>query len=217
MFQRFQDLLHGLLHWVESFAATPYGAWALFLFAFAESSVFPVPPDVLLIALCLGQPERSMWFAAVCTVGSVLGGMAGYGLGFFGGRPLLKRLFDPAKIAAVERYYDRYNAWATAVGGLTPLPYKLFTVSGGVFGIGFKIFVIASVLARAVRFFAVAGLIYLFGEPITAFIDSYLGILSIVFVVLLALGYWLVARKIGRVARTADGEPEAVAEVTSDG
>ena len=119
--------------WVESFAATPYGVWALFVISFAESSFFPIPPDVLLIALCLARPEQSLWFAFVCSVASVLGGMAGYGIGYYGGRPLVKRLFKPEKVRAVERLYERYNAWATGIAGLTPLPYKLFTISGGAF------------------------------------------------------------------------------------
>ena len=179
---------------MESFAATPWGDWALFGIAFAESSFFPIPPDVLLIALCLGRPELSLWFAFLCTVGSVLGGMLGYAIGFYGGRPVLKRFFSAEKVRAVEALYDRFNAWATGIAGLTPLPYKIFTVSGGAFAINFRIFVIASILSRGLRFFAVAGAIYLFGEPVKALIEEYLNVLSILFVVLLIVGYWLVTR-----------------------
>lgn len=187
-----KELPAWLLHWVESFAATPYGEWALFAIAFAESSFFPIPPDVLLIALCLGRPESSLWFALLCTLGSVTGGMLGYGIGFYGGRPLLKRLFHPQKIRAVESLYDRFNAWATGIAGLTPLPYKIFTIAGGVFAINFKVFVIASIAARALRFFAVAGLMYLYGAPVKAFIERYLNLLSVAFVVILIGGYLLV-------------------------
>jgi membrane protein YqaA with SNARE-associated domain len=197
-FETLKELPARLLHWVESFAATPYGDWALFLLAFAESSFFPIPPDVLLIALCLGSPESSLWFALLCTLGSVTGGMAGYAIGFYGGRPLLKRLFDPRKIRAVESLYDRFNAWATGIAGLTPLPYKIFTVSGGVFAINFKIFVVASIAARGLRFFAVAGLMYVYGEPVKAFIERYLNVLSVLFVVILVGGYWLVTHVLGR-------------------
>lgn len=197
---RLHELLSSLLSWVESFAATPYGGWALFAIAFAESSFFPIPPDVLLIALCLGQPDLSLFFALICTVASVTGGMLGYGIGFWGGRPVLKRLFNPQKIRAVESYYDRYNAWATGIAGLTPLPYKIFTVSGGVFAINFKIFVIASVLARGLRFFAVATLIYFYGESVRAFIERYLNLLSILVVVILIGGYWFFARTVRRAA-----------------
>ena len=197
-----KELPARLLHWVESFAATPYGDWALFVIAFAESSFFPIPPDVLLIALCLGSPESSFWFALLCTVGSVTGGMLGYGIGLYGGRPLLKRLFNPRKIRAVESLYDRFNAWATGIAGLTPLPYKIFTIAGGVFAIDFKIFVIASIVARSLRFYAVAGLMYLYGEPVKAFIERYLNVLSVAFVVLLVGGYLLVTHVF---ARTGEG------------
>ena len=205
LYDRLHELLLSLLHWVEGFAVTPYGHWALFAFAFAESSFFPVPPDVLLIALCLGDPSRSLYFALICSIGSVLGGILGYGIGYFGGRPVLYRFFDEAKINAVERYYDRFNAWATAIGALTPIPYKIFTLTGGALGAGFRIFVVASVLARSLRFFVVAGLMWAYGEPIKAFIEKYLNVLSIAFVVLLLGGYWLVAHRIGKVS--ADAEP----------
>lgn len=203
-----KELPARLLHWVESFAATPYGDWALFVIAFAESSFFPIPPDVLLIALCLGRPESSLWFALLCTVGSVTGGMLGYGIGFYGGRPLLKRLFNSRKIGAVESLYDRFNAWATGIAGLTPLPYKIFTIAGGVFAINFKIFVVASIAARSLRFFAVAGLMYLYGEPVKAFIERYLNVLSVAFVVILIGGYLLVTHVF---ARTGD-EPDDSAD-----
>lgn len=198
--------MSSLLHWVEAFASTPYGVWALFGLAFAESSFFPIPPDVLLIALCLGDPSQAFWFATVCAVGSVLGGVLGYGIGFYGGRPVLKRFFSRKKIEAVEAYYDRYNAWATGVAGLTPLPYKLFTISGGAFAINFKIFVIASVISRSLRFFAVAALIHMFGEPAKQLIDKHLGWLSIAFVILLVGGFYVVSKGFGRVGSHPGGE-----------
>jgi membrane protein YqaA with SNARE-associated domain len=204
LYHRFHELMSSMLHWVEAFAATPYGAWALFAIAFAESSFFPIPPDVLLIALCLGDPSRAYWFAAICAVASVLGGMLGYAIGFYGGRPVLQRLFNQQKIAAVERYYDRYNAWATGIAGLTPLPYKLFTISGGAFAINFKVFVVASILARSLRFFAVAALINLFGEPAKQLIDKHLGWLSIAFVILLIAGFWVVGKGFGKIGKSEE-------------
>jgi len=196
-----EEKLHALLYWVEAFAETPYGVTALFLIAFAESSFFPIPPDVLLIALCLGDPSSALWFATVCTVGSVLGGGLGYGIGRYGGRPLLKRLFSQDKIAPVEHYYDRWNAWATGVGGLTPLPYKLFTIAGGVFAVDFKVFLLASLVARGLRFFTIALLIYFFGESIRSFIEANLNWLSIAFVILLILGFWMVRHGFGHASR----------------
>ena len=204
------DLLHGLLDWVESFAKVPYAGWALAAISFAESSFFPIPPDALLIPLCLARPELSFWFAFVCSVASVLGGIAGYGIGQVGGRPLIRRMFSRERVEAVSRYYDRYNAWATGIAGLTPLPYKIFTLSGGAFGIDFKVFVLASILARSLRFFAVATLIYFYGEPAKAFIDRHLGWLTIAFVILLAGGFWLM----GRAAKRAGSN---VSDATDEG
>jgi membrane protein YqaA with SNARE-associated domain len=198
----FRMALSGLLHWVESLALAPHAASALFGIAFLESSIFPIPPDVLLIPLCLGQPSKALWFAGVCSLGSVLGGMGGYAIGYWGGRPLLKRLFSQRKIRAVQGYYNRYNAWATGIAGLTPLPYKLFTISGGAFEINFKIFVLASVVSRSLRFFVVAALIQAFGETARNFVEEHLGWLTVVFVVLLIGGFWIVGRKARHAARS---------------
>lgn len=212
LFHDLEARLTALFHWVESFADKPYGGAALFVLAFAESSFFPIPPDVLLIPLCLGDPSRAFWFATICTVGSVLGGAFGYGLGYWGGRPLLLRMFRAEKVATVERMYDRYNAWATGIAGLTPIPYKIFTVAGGAFAINFRVFVIASVVSRGLRFFAVAALLYIFGEPIKGFIDANLGWLTIAFVVLLVLGFWLVGKGFGRASRSGQAAEGTAAE-----
>lgn len=211
VYGQLKEWLYALLHWVEGWAHSPYGGSALFFIAFAESSFFPIPPDVLLIPLCLGDPSRALWFAAICSAGSVLGGIAGYGIGYYGGRPLVYKLFPDSKVRAVERYYDRYNAWATFIAGLTPLPYKIFTISGGACAINFKVFVFASVISRSIRFFAVAGLIYFFGEPIQAFIDKYLDVLSIAFVVLLLGGFWLASRGLGKASKDGGEAAEATA------
>ena len=205
------DLLSGLLQWVESFADRPSGSWVLLGISFAESSFFPVPPDVLLIALCLARPEHSLWFAAICATGSVLGGMFGYGIGWFGGRPILQRLFSAQKIANVKRLYDKYNAWATGIAGLTPLPYKIFTIGGGTFGVNFKVFVLASIIGRSLRFFAVAGLIFWIGEPAKLFIAKYLNVLSIAFVVLLVGSFLIFGKWLQRSTDDAGG-----AEVETD-
>lgn len=204
MWTKFEAWLHDLLRWVEGWAASPYGAWALFVLAFAESSFFPIAPDVLLIALVLGDPSRWLWFAAVCSLGSVLGGILGYGIGLKGGRPILKRFFGGSdRVRTVEQMYDRYNAWATGIAGLTPIPYKVFTIAGGVFAVNFRIFVLASALSRSARFFLVAGLVAWFGDPIRAFIERYLGLLTIAFVLLVIAGFWLLGRGSGRIGRQA--------------
>lgn len=206
------ETLLDLFQWVESLSQSPHGGWALFGLAFAESSFFPIPPDVLLIALALGDPARAFVFASICAVGSVLGGVLGYGIGYFGGRPLLYRWFRKDRIQAVESYYDKYNAWATGIAGLTPLPYKVFTISGGAFAINFKIFFLASAVSRSLRFFAVGGLIYLFGEPAKGFIERNLSWITVALVVFLIGGYWLVGRSVARAATVQEAAGEQTDE-----
>ena len=181
-----------LFEWIDRIAASPHpDAW-LFLLAFAESSFFPIPPDVLLITLGVSTPERALWFGLVCSLGSVLGGGFGYVIGLVGGRPLLYRFFSASRIHAVEAMYDRYNAWATGIAGLTPIPYKVFTIAGGAFKIRFRVFMLASLVSRSGRFMVEAVLLYFFGPPIRDFLYSQFNWLSIAFVVLLIGGFWLV-------------------------
>jgi membrane protein YqaA with SNARE-associated domain len=181
---------------VLSWAETPYGVPALFVLAFAESSFFPVPPDVLLIALAISIPAKSMFYALVCSVGSVLGGMAGYLIGseFMAsvGHEIIHLYGFTDKWELVGSLYNQYAAWAVGIAGFTPIPYKLFTIAGGAFNIDFPVFVIASVISRSARFFLVAGLIYFFGPAIRGFIERYFNILAVVFVVLLIGGFALV-------------------------
>ena len=186
------ESVHELSAWVISWAYTPYGAIALGLLAFAESSFFPIPPDVLLIALCLLNPKGALGYAVICSVASVLGGGFGYGLGRYGGRPLLKRMFSEAKIQLVEDYYHRYDVWAVGIAAFTPIPYKVFTVTAGVFLLDFKRFMLASLIGRSGRFFLVALLFFFFGKPIAAFVQSYLNILSILFIVALVGGFVII-------------------------
>ena len=184
-----------LYDWVLHWAETPYGAPALFGLALAESSFFPIPPDPLLIALCLGAPGLSLRFAANATIASVLGGMLGYGIGA-GAWHLFEGWFfayvpgvSAEAFAGVQRLYDRYDFWAVFLAGLTPIPYKVFTLSAGVFSINFPVFVVASVLSRGLRFFLLAGLIFYFGQPITRFIDRYFNLLAWAFGLLLVGGF----------------------------
>jgi membrane protein YqaA with SNARE-associated domain len=196
--------LHSLAAWVIAWAHTPHATTALAVLAFAESSFFPIPPDVLLITLCLINPAQSAWYAAVCTAASVLGGAFGYGIGRYGGRPLLERFVSGEKIRAVERYYKRYDVWAVGIAGFTPIPYKVFTVSAGTFLLDFKRFLLASALGRGGRFFLVAGLFFFFGEPIGGFVKKYLNLLSVLFAVLLVGGFAVMhgwSRRQGREAR----------------
>lgn len=184
-----------LYDWVLHWAETPYGTPALAGLTLAESSFFPVPPDPLLMALCLGAARRAYWFATVATVSSVVGGVIGYWIGasawavvgdwFFAVVPGV----TPEAFEHVQGFYGRWGFWAVFIAGFTFIPYKVITLSAGVFAIQFPVFFVASVLSRGLRFFIVAGLIHRFGEPIAAFIDRYFNLLSWVFVALIALGF----------------------------
>lgn len=189
-------MLRRMYDWVLHWAQTPYGAWALFWLAFCESSFFPIPPDVLLIALAVAVPKKSLRYAAVCSVGSVLGGCLGYLIGWHfmsavGGWILDFYALTP-KWEIIEDLYQQYDAWAIAIAGFTPIPYKVFTISAGAFHIHFGIFILASALSRSARFFLVGGLIYIFGARIQGFIEKYFDLLAIAFVVLLVAGFLLV-------------------------
>ena len=192
-----------IFEWIDQIAASPHPGWWLFALAFAESSFFPIPPDVLLITLGVATPERAIWYGLVCSLGSVLGGIFGYGIGLWGGRPLIYKIFSATKIQAVERLYDKYNAWATGIAGLTPIPYKVFTISGGAFKINFKIFLIASIASRCFRFMTEGVLLALFGESIRDFLYTQFNWLSIAFVILLIGGFWAI-HHFGRRAHAAE-------------
>ncbi len=187
--------LRALYDWVLHWAATPYGAVALFVLALSEASFFPVPPDVLLLAVCLALPRRSLHYALLCTAGSVLGGMLGYGIGwgvwelmsgfFFGYVPG----FTPEVFQRVADLYQKWDFWAIFVAGLTPIPYKVFTIAAGAFDLNFPTFVLASILSRGLRFGIEGWLILRFGPSMAGFIDRYFNWLTLVFAVLLVGGF----------------------------
>lgn len=189
-------MLRKLYDWVLHWAETPYGSWALFLLAFAESSVFPIPPDVLLIALAISIPARSFTYALICSAGSVLGGIGGYIIGQYFMQLIGSHILDfyglTEQYHSIGTLYNRYNAWAVGIAGFTPIPYKVFTISAGAFNINFPVFVLASVVSRSARFFLVGSLIYFFGPAIRGFIERYFNILAVVFVVLLIGGFVLI-------------------------
>lgn len=184
--------------WVLSWANTRYGLPALAIIAFVESSVFPIPPDVLLIALVLGARTRWAKFALAASLASVAGGCFGYLIGavfwsgvstfFFSHVPG----FTNEAFAHVTQLYEEWNFWIVFTAGFTPLPYKVITISAGVFGIHFPVFLLASVLSRSARFFLLAWLLRRYGEPIRTFIDRYFNLLAIAFVILLFGGFILI-------------------------
>ncbi len=189
-------IFRNLYDWVLSWAETRYGSYALAAISFAESSFFPVPPDVLQIALSISKPLRSFWYALISSIASVAGGIVGYGIGFYlmelVGWPILKMYGLEAKYQVVQALFQKYDAWAVAIAGFTPIPYKLFTIASGAFDIHFWVFVVASALSRSARFFLVALLIYKFGKPIRVFIDRYFNLLTLIFFALFILGFIVV-------------------------
>lgn len=189
-------MLKRLYAWVLHWADTPYGGWALFLLAFSESSFFPIPPDVLLIALAVGKPQKSLKYAAICTAGSVTGGALGYLIGWqfmaAVGDQIVAFYGLTEKMAYIEALYHRYDAWAVGIAGFTPIPYKVFTITAGAFKIHFGVFLLASMISRAARFFIVGTLIYVWGHRIQTFIERYFNTLAVVFTLLLVGGFILI-------------------------
>ena len=185
--------LRAIYDWVLGFAERPEGERALFLIAFAEASFFPIPPDMLLIPLAVGAPGKALRFAAVCTVGSVLGAMLGYllGLQFYEvlGRRIIEFYGAQDGYQQTRELYQNWDAIAVAVAGFTPIPYKVFTIAAGVFHINFLTFLLASLLSRGTRFFLVGGLILWFGPEIKRFMDRYFNLLTVVFGVLMIGGF----------------------------
>lgn len=189
-------LIRRFYDWGMEWVQRPHGVWILFLIAVAESSFFPIPPDVFLIVLAIGTPKRAFRYASICSVGSVLGGIIGYGLGLLFmdsiGFKIVELYGLADKYMLAQDLYRQYAAWAVGAAGFTPIPYKLFTITAGALKIDFWTFLVASIVSRTARFFLVAGFIYRFGAPVRHFIERYFNLLSILFVVLLALGYFLI-------------------------
>jgi len=188
-------MIRKLYDWTLEQAERPYAVWVLAAVAFIESSVFPIPPDVLLIPMVLAALHRAWMIALICTVYSVLGG----GFGYIIGSELFDLIGQPIldfyhKEDAFNEFADRFNAqghWAVLIAGMTPFPYKVITIASGVTGLPFLQFMIWSFVARGARFFIVAGLLWYFGVPIKEFIEKYLGWLFTLFCVLLIGGFVL--------------------------
>ena len=189
-------MIRKLYDWVLHWADTPYGTCALFLLAFSESSFFPIPPDILLIALAIAKPQKALTYALVCSCGSVIGGCAGYLIGWqfmvSVGNKIVHFYGLADKVEYIHNLYNMYDAWAIGIAGFTPIPYKVFTITAGMFKINFTVFIMASLIARSARFFLVGSLIYHFGPNIKAFIDNYFNLLAIIFTILLILGFILI-------------------------
>lgn len=189
-------MLRRLYDWVLRLAEHKHAPSALFGVSFAESSFFPLPPDLMLVPMVLAERMKAWRFALITTVGSVLGGIFGYFIGAVlfetVGQPIVDFYGLSHKMDFVFENYKTYGAIIVFIAGFTPIPYKAFTIASGVAGLSLPIFIVASLVSRGARFFIVSGLLYLFGETIKAFIEKYLGILTLVFTVVLIGGFFMI-------------------------
>ena len=189
--------LRRIYDWTLSLAERKTSSWWLGLISFSEASFFPIPPDVLLIPLCLGAIRKALKFALICSIASVLGGLAGYAIGFYGWEVLEGFFYDfvpgftPEKFEKISRWYEEWGWYIVFLAGFTPIPYKVFTVASGVMGMALIPFLLASAVSRSARFFLVAILISKFGEPMKEKIDRHFNKFALAFGVLLVGGFVL--------------------------
>ncbi|MGJ8610350.1 MAG: YqaA family protein [Yoonia sp.] len=189
-------MIRRLYDWTLSLANSPYALWALACVAFIESSFFPIPPDLLMIPMIIATPRRAFLIAGVATVASVIGGMFGYAIGMFAfesiGQPILASLGKGHAMDEFSTQFNDYGFWAVLIAGLTPFPYKVITIMSGWTAMPLGTFIVTSIIARALRFFIIAALLWKFGAPIRDFIEKRLGLMFILFCVVLVGGFFLV-------------------------
>lgn len=186
-------LLRSLYDRVLRLSAHRHAAWALAAVAFVESSVFPIPPDILLIPMCIADRKKAFRYAAICTASSVLGGLLGYAIGYFlfesVGRHILDLYGMQDKFAALQAKYAEWGGWIIFAKGLTPFPYKIVTILSGVLHLALPVFIVSSVFSRALRFYLVAALLWKYGAPVQEFIEKWLMLVTMLFLALLIAGF----------------------------
>ena len=189
-------MIKRMYDWTLSMSGHPRSLWVLAFVAFIESSFFPIPPDLLLIPLILAAPTRAFGIALIAVVASVAGGVFGYFIGAFAfeaiGQPILASLGKIDYISGFNQKFNEYGLWAVLIAGVTPFPFKVITIMSGWTSMPFGVFVISSLVARSLRFFAVATLLYYFGAPIRNFIEKRLGLVFTVFIFVLIAGFFMI-------------------------
>ena len=189
-------MLRGLYNWTMGLAGHRHALWALAIVSFAESSIFPIPPDILMIPMLLARPNRAFLIASVCLIASVLGGIAGYAIGalFYDqiGAPILAALGKADAMAEFNTRFNDLGFWPVLIAGLTPFPYKVITIMSGWTGLPLGAFIVTSIIARGIRFFVIAALLRQFGAPLRDFIERRLGLMFTLFVVILLGGFYAV-------------------------
>jgi len=188
-------MIRALYNWTMGLAEHPRALWALFLVSFVESSFFPIPPDILMIPMIIARPNKAWLIAGVCTIGSVLGALLGYYIGWglleTVGRPIIEFYGKEDSFDEVAQLFNDNGAMAVIIAGVTFLPFKVVTIFSGVTGLSLPIFIASAIFARALRFFVVAALLYKYGEPIRDFIERRLGLMFVLFCVLLVGGFYV--------------------------
>lgn len=189
-------MLRGLYNWTMGMAGHRHALWALAIVSFAESSIFPIPPDILMIPMLLARPNRAFLIASVCLIASVLGGIAGYAIGalFYDqiGAPILAALGKADAMAEFNARFNDLGFWPVLIAGLTPFPYKVITIMSGWTGLPLGTFIVTSIIARGIRFFVIAALLRQFGAPLRDFIERRLGLMFTLFIVILLGGFYAV-------------------------
>ena len=182
-------LLRYLYNWTLSKAEHKYSSWILSLVSFTESSFFPIPPDILIIPMIIARRTKAWIYAFICTLSSVLGGVIGYAIGYFFfnsiGILIIEAYGLTNSFESFENYYNKYGILIVLGGGFTPFPFKFITIASGVFNLNIFLFILTAFFARGIRFYLLAGLLFIFGEKIKNFIDQYFNILAILFFILL--------------------------------
>lgn len=189
-------MIKRMYDWTLSMSGHPRSLWVLAFVAFIESSFFPIPPDLLLIPLILAAPTRAFGIALIAVVASVAGGVFGYFIGAFAfesiGQPILASLGKIDYISGFNQKFNEYGLWAVLIAGVTPFPFKVITIMSGWTSMPFGVFLFSSLVARSLRFFAVATLLYYFGAPIRNFIEKRLGLVFTVFIFVLIAGFFMI-------------------------
>lgn len=187
-------MLRRLYDWVLELAGKPWAPKALAAVSFIESSVFPIPPDAMLVPMCLAKPKRAFYYALICTVASVLGGLLGYAIGALLydtlGQFLIRLYGYGDKLEAFRTAYAEWGGWIILIKGATPIPYKVVTIASGFAGYNLLWFTVLSIITRGIRFFAIAAILYFWGEPARVFIEKRLGLVAIVCLVVFIAGFY---------------------------
>ena len=187
-------MLRRLYDWVLELAAKPWAPKALAAVSFIESSIFPIPPDAMLVPMCLARPKRAFYYAFICTIASVLGGLLGYAIGALLydtlGQFLIKLYGYGDKLEAFRTSYAEWGGWIILIKGATPIPYKVVTIASGFAGYNLLWFTILSIITRGIRFFSIAAILYYWGEPAREFIEKRLGLVAFVCLVVFIAGFY---------------------------